>query len=244
MALCPNGSTSKVARSATSRSLRLFRLATSAWSTSHKQEGEMSDRHSNATCHSTNLTTEPTAGHGSDGTIDYPLCVFSFLGQVFELRFHPRPDHKSPFVIESAQGARESKRRYYLRVDQRRRLMHAVHGDDTEQNTPFDDVAFRLVYVGESIPRVEISDGSTRWCSCPRVRGLHPVFFCNRITIPNWQHSWAWRRTEVAPKLRVDLAEETAAGELTSTDEAVVQAQSAYPELNPVQRSGGRPEPR
>lgn len=201
----------------------------------------MSPDESNPQRRSPQRSTVTAPNLDGEGIVDHGLCHFELLGQLYELRFHPRPDRESPFAIEPAGGGYESKRRYYLRVDARRRVMHAVRGDDVEQNTPFDDLAFRLVYVGEAVPRIEIADGSTRWCSCPRVRGLHPVFFCNRIAIPNWQNYWCWKREQAEPQLRTDLAEAVHRTDAVSTSDAVAQAGVAYPDLTRWQRTNGEP---
>jgi len=179
--------------------------------------------------------------------VDSPLCLFSLLGTVYELRFHPRPDHRSPFSVMTT-GTTAERQRYYLRLLERRKLLEAVHGDDETQPTPFDDLCFRLVHVGEMLPRFVIDDhtvtgtpnDSTKWCTCARVRGLHPVFFCRRIVVPNWTAYWCWRAEEAAPLLTSDSN-----GRLTTPERAAAPGQSAiedakgaYPPRSPMMRRG------
>lgn len=173
----------------------------------------------------------------NEGIVDFHLGCFTLMGTVFELRFHPRPDKGSPLSVLTTDAA---PKRYYLRVNEQRKLLEAVHGDDEMAQTPFDDIAFRLVHLGEVWPRFVVEAERTKWCTCPRVRGLHPNYFCLRIVVPNWASYWSWR-DEMAKKLleteQVDRIAPNAEPDPT-LEGSLEQAKASYPHLGPVMRHG------
>lgn len=152
----------------------------------------------------------PAAAPTPSAVVDHPLCHFVFLGNMYELRFHPRADLGSPMSVVEAAGARRA--RHYLAVQEANRLLTARAADGASRqarvarppSTPFDDFLFRLVLVGEALPRPLVRFEGATWCMCPRVEGAHPVYFCNRITQPNWMAYWAWQREVAAHLLRDD----------------------------------------
>lgn len=171
--------------------------------------------HQPSVAHQDALGRPRPAAPTPSAVVDHPLCHFVLLGNMYELRFHPRADLGSPLSVVEAAGV--TRARHYLAVQESNRLLvaHAADGASRQArvtrppSTPFDDFLFRLVLVGEALPRPLVRFEGTTWCMCPRVEGAHPVYFCNRITQPNWMAYWAWQREVAAHLLRDDALART-----------------------------------